>query len=102
LDVLVANPPYIASAEIEHLMLEVRMYDPHLALDGGPNGLSAYRAIARDAFRLLKPKGHLFLEIGFGQAPAVASILLSAGLKPAAEPIPDLSGIARVLHFQRS
>jgi len=80
LDLIVSNPPYIPSAEIAALPREVRDYDPRLALDGGPDGLNAYRALSPHVERLLKPGGRVFVEIGFDQAERVKSILAAAGL----------------------
>jgi release factor glutamine methyltransferase len=100
-DLVVANPPYIASGEIAALAPEVRNHDPRLALDGGVDGLGSYRAIAADADRLLAPGGYLCCEIGAGQANAVAALLRAAGL---ATPWParnDLAGIPRVLAAQK-
>jgi release factor glutamine methyltransferase len=94
-DLVVANPPYIAKAEIAALSPEVRC-DPPRALDGGADGLTAYRAIAADARRLIKPLGHLVLELGAGQQDAVTELLLNAGLLPASAR-PDLNGIPRAL-----
>ena len=65
-DLVVVNPPYIASAEIAALPPEVRR-DPRLALDGGADGLDCYRAVTGDARRLLSPTGQLVVELGFGQ-----------------------------------
>jgi len=78
-DLIVSNPPYIESAAIETLMVEVREHDPHLALDGGPDGLRPYRAIARDAAQHLTPEGVVVLEIGTGQGAAVTDIFAEAG-----------------------
>ncbi|MEN3384207.1 MAG: release factor glutamine methyltransferase [Hyphomicrobiales bacterium] len=96
-DLVVSNPPYIATAEIATLSREVRDHDPRLALDGGPDGLSAYRAIAADATRLLAPGGYLVLEIGQGQQHDVARLLANAELVPVGGPRRDLAGVARVL-----
>ena len=74
------NPPYIASGDIAALAPEVRDYDPRRALDGGADGLAAYRAIAADARRLLAPGGHLVVELGVGQEAAVAALLPQPGL----------------------
>lgn len=79
-DLVVSNPPYIASADIEDLSPEVRRYDPRLALDGGPDGLDAYRALAAAARGVLLPKGRLFVEIGAEQAGDVGTILEASGL----------------------
>ena len=75
---------------------EVRLFDPRLALDGGSEGLDAYRAIVADARRLLAPDGALVLELGAGQLAAVASLAAGAGLAVAAESH-DLSGVPRAL-----
>ena len=78
-DLIVSNPPYIESAAIETLMVEVRDHDPRLALDGGPDGLRPYRAIARDAAQHLTPEGVVLLEIGTGQGAAVTDIFAESG-----------------------
>ena len=95
-DLIVSNPPYIAHNEIATLAPEVRDYDPIVALDGGNDGLSAYRAIAADAGRLLPPGGRLFVELGRGQEAAVRTLFTNAGLSVGAAR-QDLAGIARVL-----
>ncbi|HEX5509875.1 MAG TPA: peptide chain release factor N(5)-glutamine methyltransferase [Pseudolabrys sp.] len=79
-DVIVANPPYIRHDEIASLTPEVRDHDPHLALDGGADGLDGYRMIARDAFRLLAPGAHLVVELGMGQDVDTAALFTKAGL----------------------
>lgn len=94
-DLIVSNPPYIPTGEIDALPPEVQR-DPRRALDGGTDGLDAYRTIAGQAVKLLAPQGTLVVEIGRGQEPAVAAIFRAAGLAP--EPArPDLSGIPRAL-----
>jgi release factor glutamine methyltransferase len=95
-DLIVSNPPYIPHAEIETLMPEVRDYDPPLALDGGTDGLDAYRAIARDARRLLADGGRLIVELGIGEEPAVTALFEQAALTVIAVH-PDLMGIPRAL-----
>jgi release factor glutamine methyltransferase len=77
-DVVVSNPPYVASAEIDTLSAEVRR-EPRMALDGGPDGLSLYRRLAVDARRALRPGGLLALEIGEAQGEAVRALLQDAG-----------------------
>jgi release factor glutamine methyltransferase len=74
-DLVISNPPYIPSAEIDNLEPEVRDHDPRLALDGGADGLEYYRRIAVQAGDLLKPGGKLMLELGDGQADRVSEIL---------------------------
>lgn len=77
-DVVVANPPYIPSGDIEGLAPEVRDHEPRLALDGGIDGLDAYRAIAPEIMRVLRPGGVFAVEIGLGQAPAVQALFREA------------------------
>jgi release factor glutamine methyltransferase len=95
-DLIVSNPPYIAHDEIETLAPEVRDYDPPVALDGGQDGLDAYRSIAGDATRILAPGGRLFVELGAGQDEQVRALFTKAGLSPGI-PRKDLAGISRVL-----
>ncbi|HEX9072475.1 MAG TPA: peptide chain release factor N(5)-glutamine methyltransferase [Pseudolabrys sp.] len=95
-DLVVSNPPYIAHDEIASLAPEVRDYDPTVALDGGDDGLAAYRAIAAEAARLLAPDGRLFVELGAGQESAVRALFTNAGLSVGAAR-KDLAGIPRVL-----
>jgi len=78
-DVIVANPPYVASAEVETLALEVRDHDPKLSLDGGKDGLAAYRAFVPSLSGLTAPDGLIALELGAGQACDVARLLASSG-----------------------
>lgn len=100
-DLVVSNPPYIASGEIATLAPDVRDYDPRIALDGGADGLAAYRAIAAAASRLLAPGGTLVLELGTGQEAAVTQLLTSAGLAVPRAARKDLGGIARALLARR-
>ena len=78
-DLVVSNPPYIASAEIETLEPEVRDHEPRLALDGGPDGLDAYRVLAPEILRVLKPGGMFAVEIGHTQSAAVEALFKAAG-----------------------
>jgi len=95
-DLLVSNPPYIAHDEITSLAPEVKDYDPTVALDGGDDGLAAYRAIAADAKRLLAPGARMFVELGAGQEAAVRDLFTNVGLT-AGIARTDLAGIPRVL-----
>jgi release factor glutamine methyltransferase len=79
-DLVVANPPYIASGDIARLSREVNAHDPWAALDGGPDGLAAYRRIASRIRDILRPGGTILLETGAGQADAVLHLLAGAGL----------------------
>jgi release factor glutamine methyltransferase len=99
-DAVVANPPYIASGGIAALPPEVRDFDPRRALDGGADGLAAYRAITADLPRLLLPGGVFATEVGAGQHDVVASLLSGAGLT-IEEIVADLAGIARCVVGRR-
>jgi release factor glutamine methyltransferase len=95
-DVIVSNPPYIASDDIAGLDPEVRTYDPRLALDGGLDGLDAYRAIAATVPAVLAPDGVLVVELGIGQMEPVTALFAAAGLAPL-PPRSDLNGVPRAL-----
>jgi release factor glutamine methyltransferase len=101
-DLIVANPPYVATPDLAALPAEVRDHDPHLALDGGSDGLAAYRALAADAGRLLAADGHMVVELGAGQAAPVAALFAARGLTAGHPAKPDLAGIPRALHIERS
>lgn len=100
-DVIVSNPPYISSSVIPSLSPDVRFYDPLLALDGGDDGLDAYRIIAQGATSALEPNGVIGVEIGFDQKQEVCRIFEAQGfiLREAAT---DLGGNDRVLVFALS
>jgi release factor glutamine methyltransferase len=95
-DMVVSNPPYIATAEIEGLTPEVARFEPRLALDGGADGLDAYRAIIPSLATLLRPGGAFALEIGRGQDEAVAAMAEKGGMTEI-ERRRDLAGIIRVV-----
>jgi release factor glutamine methyltransferase len=95
-DVIVSNPPYVASADLATLPPDVRLFDPRLALDGGPDGLGFYRMIATAAPALLAPRGAVVVELGAGQAEPVAALFAAAGLAPS-PPQPDFNGVPRAL-----
>lgn len=95
-DVVVSNPPYIPSAQIERLDAEVADYDPLTALDGGADGLDAYRHLAPEFARMLKPGGLAAFEIGQGQDRDVAALCQAAGLQ-VIEIRSDLAGIGRAV-----
>jgi len=80
-DLIVSNPPYIASSVIPTLDREVREHDPNLALDGGPDGLEPYRVLLRESRRLLVPGGLLAVEIGYDQAEELKSLAAANGLE---------------------
>lgn len=95
-DVLVCNPPYIPTEDIPGLDPSVRDYEPHIALDGGPDGLDFYRAIIQLWTPLLHPGGHILFEVGIGEAEEVAMLLKRRGCKDIVI-TRDLSRIPRVV-----
>ncbi|GGE13144.1 release factor glutamine methyltransferase [Aureimonas endophytica] len=98
-DLVVSNPPYIPSAEIATLAPEVREHDPRAALDGGPDGLRSYRALAAGARQVLGGRGHVAVEIGAGQGDDVVGLFAARGFA-AVERARDLAGIERALLFR--
>lgn len=95
-DLILSNPPYIETAAVPGLMPEVARFEPVLALDGGADGLDAYRHLVRVLPGLLAPGGRAVLEIGQGQRPAVEALARAAGLVPVAARR-DLGGIDRAV-----
>lgn len=100
-DLVVSNPPYIRTADIATLAPEVRDFDPRPALDGGPDGLDAYRAIAADAGRLLAPGGLIVVEVGHDQSGAVVALFDTNHLARIGDPYQDFSGHRRAVLAQR-
>ena len=99
-DLVLSNPPYVRSADIAGLMPEVARYEPALALDGGADGLDAYRTILSDAAGLLADDGLAILEIGAGQLDQVGAIAAESGLVLVSTRV-DLGGIPRAIALQR-
>lgn len=95
-DIIVSNPPYIETGEIDELMPEVRDYIPRLALDGDIDGLKFYRIISKEAVKKLNKNGRIFYEIGYNQSRAVASILLENGFTDV-KIMKDYSGLDRIV-----
>ncbi len=95
-DLVISNPPYIPGSDIAGLEAEVREHDPRLALDGGADGLEAYRAIAHALRGLLAPLGHAVIELGQGQESDVRAIFQGRGLDVSGV-VSDLGGISRAL-----
>jgi release factor glutamine methyltransferase len=95
-DLIVTNPPYIPTADLAGLPREVRDFDPALALDGGVDGLDAYRRILPESRRLLAPGGWLITELGAGQATDVSAIATECGFTDL-RTYQDLAGVDRVL-----
>lgn len=100
-DMIICNPPYIESAEIDRLSIEVRTHEPRLALDGGKDGLDFYRKIAEDAGSHLRSGGVLVLEIGYDQAGSVKRILNKAKRYTNIHKIKDLAGLDRAIIAER-
>lgn len=95
-DLVISNPPYIPARDIDGLAIEVRDHDPRRALDGGADGLDAYRVIGAQLPRLLEPSGHAVIELGIGQGDDVTSIFSAAGLE-VLDIVPDLGQVPRAL-----
>lgn len=96
-DAIVSNPPYVASGEMATLPADVRLHEPHLALEAGPQGLDVVQRIIAGAPTHLVPGGALLLEISPEQAPAVVRLLADAGGYEAARVVKDAGGLARVV-----
>ena len=96
-NLIVSNPPYIRSAEIAGLATEVREHDPLSALDGGTDGLDAYRALIPQTAQLLAPRGVLVVEIGQGQSGDIEALMTATGLMLERPPKADLAGIRRAV-----
>jgi release factor glutamine methyltransferase len=100
-DIVVSNPPYIAKTERASLAVEVREFEPAIALFAGDDGLDVYRRLIPAAFVALVPGGFIVLEIGYGQQQAIRELLAASGFLDI-EFTPDLQGIARVASAQRA
>jgi release factor glutamine methyltransferase len=94
-DLVVSNPPYVPDGDRESLSVEVREFEPALALFAGADGLEVYRRLIPAAYAALAPGGHILLEIGYGQAEQVRALLVASGFE-GIHFIPDLQGIPRV------
>jgi release factor glutamine methyltransferase len=100
-DILISNPPYIESAVVPELAPEVARHEPRLALDGGADGLDAYRRLVPHMARLAAPGAFAALEIGLGQDAAVSALLAGAGFAGIVV-LPDLAGVGRVVTGRKS
>ncbi|MFC9688610.1 putative protein N(5)-glutamine methyltransferase [Kribbella sp. NPDC056951] len=96
IDVLLANVPYVPTEEIRLLPAEARLYEPHVTLDGGPDGLSLLRRVVAHAHEWLSPRGHVFVEVSERQAPLACGVFVEHGL--AAEVTVDEELGANVVH----
>jgi len=99
-EIVVSNPPYVPSGDRATLSVEVREYEPALALFAGDDGLDVYRRLIPAAFGALVPGGYVALEIGYGQSKAITELLAKAGFEQI-EFVPDLQGIPRVASARR-
>ena len=95
-EIIVSNPPYIASAEVEKLMPEVRDHEPRMALDGTEDGLYFYRRIIEEAGKHLVSSGMLFFEIGYDQGQAVSELMRAQGYREV-QVVQDYAGLDRVV-----
>jgi release factor glutamine methyltransferase len=101
-DLVICNPPYIPENDSASIQREVREHEPHVALFGGPTGVEIYSRLIPDAARLLKPGGHLVMEIGWKEAENVSAMLGAwADTWASVEIKPDLAGIPRVIIAKR-
>lgn len=100
-DIIISNPPYIKSQEIESLMPEVKDYEPRHALDAGPDGLIFYKRIINDLNKFLNPGGYVFFEIGYDQKEAVTDMLCKAGFVDI-NVKKDFSDLDRVVYARKS
>jgi len=100
-DLIVSNPPYIPSGDIEGLQREVRDYEPHLALAAGHEGLDIIRRLLIDAGSHLKTGGHFLFEIGFDQRAAVESLIVGSRSWKLLDIYPDLQGIPRTVALHK-
>ena len=96
-DLVVSNPPYVKSGDLDRLEPEVRDHEPRLALDGGADGLDCYRRIAHQASDHIRPGGYLLLEVGDGQSAEVEKLLAEVGRFAEVETKPDLNEVPRVV-----
>ena len=96
-DLVVSNPPYVKSGDLDRLEPEVRDHEPRLALDGGADGLDCYRRIAHQASDHIRPGGYMLLEVGDGQSAEVEKLLAEVGRFAEVETKPDLNEVPRVV-----
>ena len=100
-DLVVSNPPYVASGAIDGLQPEIAGHEPRLALDGDADGLRSYRAIVAEVHHYLAPGGRLLLEIGCDQRRAVQQLAEASGHYAGFECVKDYSGCERVVSMRK-
>ena len=96
-DIILCNPPYIESAVVETLMPEVKDYEPHIALDGGEDGLDYYKRIIDESIAHLEDNGYIFFEIGYNQGKAVSDLMENRGFSDV-KLVKDYAGLDRVVY----
>ena len=96
-DIVVCNPPYVRHGDLAYLEPEVQDHEPHLALDGGEDGLDCYRRIVHEAPGFIRPGGYLLMEVGEGQITAVEALLAQVASFSEVQTKPDLNGVPRVI-----
>ena len=96
-DIVVCNPPYVRHGDLAYLEPEVQDHEPHLALDGGEDGLDCYRRIVHEAPGFIRPGGYLLMEVGEGQSTAVEALLAQVASVSEVQTKPDLNGVPRVV-----
>lgn len=101
-DLILSNPPYIPSGDIEALQVEVRCHEPRTALDGGIDGLNYYRRLIREAKKQLKPKAWMLFEVGHDQAELVKQLFLDDGGYEEIQCYRDLQGVLRIVGAHKS
>ncbi len=101
-ELIACNPPYVRHADIASLQPEVQQFEPHLALDGGEDGLDFYRRIAQDSANFLSTGGYLLLEVGDGQAEQVVQLLQDSALYSGVDVQADLNDIPRIVIAQKT
>ena len=99
---VVSNPPYVRSGQLESLPREIRLYEPLMALDGGPDGLEVIRRVVAEAPPFLAKDGILALEVGAGQAPSAGKLMVETGAFGEPRVIKDYAGVERVVVVQRT
>ena len=102
IDFIVSNPPYVSSADFEKLPIDIKQFEPRIALDGGVRGMDFYPKLIKGAAEFLKPRGFLLMEIGYGQVEEVKKLVSSSKAFLEPKTVMDYGGIARVIICTRS
>ena len=102
IDFIVSNPPYVSSADFEKLPIDIKQFEPRIALDGGVRGMDFYPDLVRGAEEFLRPRGFLIMEIGYGQVEEIKKLISSSKAFLEPEIVLDYGGIERVVICTRS